>query len=164
MGAPVKFFKAASLGKSLPSTLEGGALYFVPNKGIYSAQGDTAGVIYPGNEYYCYANYTVGNILARSSSYNPSEIKLGVVVYYKGASYASAEVKFIGIYVASSVTNGLIYSTPMLVYDDNTRSYVTAYYRTVGTQEQGYAPGWFDTYNTAISASGTTRLYSLTCE
>lgn len=165
MGAPVKFFKKTSSSGFLPSTLEGGGIYFIPYDGIYTAQGDTAGQTYPGNEYRCYANYTAGRILAKSPYYAPLEIQFGVIVYYNGSNYADSDVKSTGIYVTTDVAHGKIYSTPMVV-KNTSGSTVLAVYRSVGTQDTDvYTEGWSSAtdLSTSVRIQGTVKFYSLTC-
>lgn len=111
MGVPVKFFKG-SISSSLPSSFVGGGIYFIPQKGIYTAQGSAEGY-YPGNEYYCYANYTSGIRAYPFSS--SSGAKIYTIAWHSSdGSWNTAEYKSIG-YLVQGPAGTTWYGTPQII-------------------------------------------------
>lgn len=126
MGVPVKFFKG-SLTSSIPSSLEGGGIYFIPQKGIYTSQYGTAGY-HPGNEYYCYANYTAG---VRAYPFSSSAgNKIYTIAWYSEGTWNTAYYKSIGYFIKGS-SGTVYYGTPQII-KDSSGSLVLACYTSSG--------------------------------
>ena len=125
MGVPVKFFR----GTTLPSTLYGGGLYMIANKGIYCAQG-TADSYYSSNSVDCYANYITQLRVFPNSYASGAEIE--VILFRSGSTWSGSQYKSVGFRAAAnSGDSSTCFGTPQLVVGPSS-SLVLACYTSFG--------------------------------
>lgn len=121
MGVPVKFFR----GTSLPSTLYGGGLYMIANKGIYCAQG-TADSYYPSTDVDCYANYVTMLKMFPNSYTSGAEIE--VIIFRSGSNWSGSQYKSIGFRAASNPgDSSTCFGTPQLVVNTSSNLVLACY-------------------------------------
>lgn len=122
MGVPVKFFRGDE-GDSLPSVLEGGAIYMIPLDGIYMSTATSSGS-YPGNEYQCYANYT--KAIKVFASGNSLGLKINLILWHDGNNFYNSNNHSVGIQILGK-SGSIHYASPQLV-KNSSGSWVLACY------------------------------------